>query len=29
VHGAATDAGRIGTALGEELRADSPADIFG
>jgi hydroxymethylbilane synthase len=29
VHGAAKDAVRIGTALGEELRADSPADIFG
>ena len=28
-HGAAADAGRIGRALGEELRADSPADIFG
>ena len=29
VEGAASDAARIGTALGEELRADSPADIFG
>ena len=26
--GAPSDAGRIGTALGAELRADSPADIF-
>ncbi len=29
VRGAAADAARIGHALGEELRADSPADIFG
>jgi hydroxymethylbilane synthase len=29
VEGAAGDAARIGAALGEELRADSPADIFG
>ena len=29
VHGPAGEAARIGTALGEELRADSPADIFG
>ncbi len=29
VRGAAADAARIGRALGEELRADSPADIFG
>lgn len=29
VRGAAADAARIGRALGEELRADSPVDIFG
>jgi len=29
VEGPAQDAARIGRALGEELRADSPADIFG
>jgi hydroxymethylbilane synthase len=29
VAGLATDAARIGRALGAELRADSPADIFG
>ncbi|MFL1462992.1 hydroxymethylbilane synthase [Roseococcus sp. DSY-14] len=29
VRGLAADAARIGRALGEELRADSPADIFG
>jgi hydroxymethylbilane synthase len=29
LHGAAGDAARLGRALGESLRADSPADIFG
>jgi hydroxymethylbilane synthase len=29
LRGAAEDAARLGTTLGEELRADSPADIFG
>ncbi|MBY0338884.1 MAG: hydroxymethylbilane synthase [Acetobacteraceae bacterium] len=29
VEGPSTDAARIGAALGAELRADSPADIFG
>ena len=29
VEGAASDAARLGTALGAELRAKSPADIFG
>jgi hydroxymethylbilane synthase len=29
VHGLAVDAERIGRTLGEELRADSPVDIFG
>ena len=29
IEGAAEDAARLGTTLGEELRADSPADIFG
>jgi hydroxymethylbilane synthase len=29
IEGAAADAARLGLALGEELRADSPADIFG
>ncbi|MFN3448356.1 MAG: hydroxymethylbilane synthase, partial [Roseococcus sp.] len=29
VTGCAGDAERIGRALGEELAADSPADIFG
>jgi hydroxymethylbilane synthase len=28
IHGAAADAERIGTELGDSLRADSPADIF-
>ncbi len=29
IQGAAEDAARLGATLGEELRADSPADIFG
>ncbi len=29
ISGMASDAARLGTTLGEELRADSPADIFG
>lgn len=29
IHGAVSDAARLGTTLGEELRADSPVDIFG
>lgn len=29
VHGAAADARRLGTELGDSLRADSPADLFG
>ena len=29
LHGTAADAGRIGRELGQGLRADSPADIFG
>lgn len=29
LHGSAADAARLGAALGESLRADSPADIFG
>ncbi len=28
IHGAPTDSERLGTALGDELRADSPRDIF-
>ena len=28
VTGAAADAVRLGTALGDSLRADSPADLF-
>ena len=28
IHGPATDSERLGTALGEELRADCPPDIF-
>jgi hydroxymethylbilane synthase len=28
VHGLPTDSARLGTALGDELRADSPRDIF-
>lgn len=29
IHGAVSDAARLGTTLGAELRADSPVDIFG